>query len=69
MRVSKSASLNWAFLSIIQVVNARDAEHTARSAYADALAHGRHYHEARRAYFGALQLHSRCGRSAAPEPR
>jgi hypothetical protein len=64
MRVSKSASLNWAFLSTIQVVNARDAEHTARAAYADALAHGRPYHEARRAYFGALQQHA----AADPQP-
>jgi hypothetical protein len=64
MRVSKSASLNWAFLSTIQVVNARDAEHAARAAYADALAHGRPQPEARHAYFVALLQHAR----ADPQP-
>jgi uncharacterized protein (TIGR02996 family) len=62
MRVSKSVSLN--AVIIIQGVNARDAEHTARAAYADALAHGRPHPEARRAYFVALRQHA----PADPQP-
>jgi hypothetical protein len=58
MGVSKSASLDWPVLTIIQVVNARDAERNARDAYADALARGWPYPEARRAYLIALQQHA-----------
>ena len=62
MRLSESVSLNATI--IVQAGNARDAEHAARAAYADALAHGRPYPEARRAYFVALRQHAATDASA-----
>jgi hypothetical protein len=41
-----------------QVVDISHAERAARVAYADALAHGRSYHEARHAYAATLREHA-----------
>ena len=54
-------------VGITQVIDIRDAENAARAAYADALAQGRSYQEARHAYAVALEKHLRETRSVSEQ--